>query len=165
MMKDRQATILNQLKTHGLKRTPQRLAIVDVLVEHTPLHPSADFVYHEAKKKVRGLSLSTVYYTLNELSRHGIIRTLEFDKMENRYEGNLENHANLICTECGRIEDYAKPLPILADEVERMGVATVGCGVSVWRGVWVNARWDAKRRDAAQSRKKSTFAEHVFALR
>ena len=118
MMKDRQTTILNQLKTHGLKRTPQRLAIVDVLVEHTPLHPSADFVYHEAKKKVRGLSLSTVYYTLNELSRHGIIRTLEFDKMENRYEGNLENHANLICTECGRIEDYAKPLPILADEVE-----------------------------------------------
>jgi Fe2+ or Zn2+ uptake regulation protein len=118
-MKDRQTAILDQLKTHKLKRTPQRVAIVEVLVESAPLHPGADFVYHEAKKKVRGLSLSTVYYTLNELSRHGIIRTLEFDRMENRYEGNLENHANLVCTECGRIEDYAKPLPLLPDEVEQ----------------------------------------------
>lgn len=119
MMRDRKTTILNQLKACRLKHTPQRLAIVDVLVEYTPLHPSADFVYREAKKKVRRLSLSTVYYTLNELSRHGIIKTLEFDRMENRYEGNLENHVNLVCTECGRIEDYAKPLPVLPDEVEQ----------------------------------------------
>ena len=52
------------------------------------------------------MSLSATYATLNELSRHGIIKTLQFDKMENRYEGNLEEHINLICERCKKILDY-----------------------------------------------------------
>jgi Fe2+ or Zn2+ uptake regulation protein len=42
------------------------------------------------KRKRR--ALSTAYATLKELSHHGIIKTLQFDQMENRYEGNLEEH-------------------------------------------------------------------------
>ena len=70
----------------------------------------ARLVYEEAKKKKKSLSLSTTYATLNELSRHGIIKTLQFDKMENRYEGNLEEHINLICERCKKILDYKVPI-------------------------------------------------------
>jgi Fe2+ or Zn2+ uptake regulation protein len=118
-MKDLKTTIFEKLKESGLKLTPQRRAIVEVLIENTPLHPSADFIYKEAKKKVQGISLSTVYYTLNGLSKHGIIKTLEFDRMENRYEGNTSHHLNLICLRCGNIRDYRKSLPIPAQEVEK----------------------------------------------
>jgi len=52
------------------------------------------------------LSLSTPYATLNEFSRRGIIKTLQFDKTEDRYEGNLEEHINLICERCRKILDY-----------------------------------------------------------
>jgi Fur family transcriptional regulator, peroxide stress response regulator len=98
--------IIQQLRDSGLKTTPQRLAIIEVLLEKRGLHPGARLVYQEAKKKRKRLSLSTTYATLNELSRHGIIKTLQFDKMEDRYEGNLEEHINLICERCKKIIDY-----------------------------------------------------------
>ena len=103
----------------GLKITPQRLAIIDVLVERRDLHPGARLIYEEARKKKRSLSLSTTYATLDELSRHGIIKTLQFDKMENRYEGNLEEHINLICEGCRKIVDYKTPFAVDQREVAK----------------------------------------------
>jgi Fe2+ or Zn2+ uptake regulation protein len=105
-------SIIKQLRERGLKVTPQRMAIIEVLIEKRDFHPGARLVYKEAKKKKRSLSLSTAYATLNELSRHGIIKTLQFDKMENRYEGNLEEHINLICERCKKILDYKVPITV-----------------------------------------------------
>jgi Fur family transcriptional regulator, peroxide stress response regulator len=107
-------SIIKQLKEKGLKVTPQRLAIIEVLVEQRSLHPGARLIYKEAKKRKKSLSLSTTYATLNELSRHSIIKTLQFDKMENRYEGNLEEHINLICERCKKILDYK--IPVIVDQ-------------------------------------------------
>jgi len=112
-------SIIKKMREKGLKLTPQRLAIVDVLVEKTPLHPSASMVYREVKKQTRGISLSTVYATLNELSRQGIVKMLEFDRMENRFEGNLTDHINLICKGCGKIMDFQSPISIDPKEIGR----------------------------------------------
>jgi Fur family peroxide stress response transcriptional regulator len=106
--------MIEKLRDRGLKITPQRRAIIDILVEQRPLHPSAPQVFREAEKKGKPLSLSTVYATLHEFSRHGLIKTLEFDQMENRYEMNLEEHINLICEGCGKIIDY--PVPPSVDQ-------------------------------------------------
>jgi Fe2+ or Zn2+ uptake regulation protein len=111
--------LIKKMREKGLKLTPQRLAIVDVLEEKNLLQPSARIIYDAPKRKTRGVSLSTVYFTLNELSKHGIIKTLEFDKMENRYEGNLTDHVNLVCKECHGIIDYKVPVPIDPREVTR----------------------------------------------
>ena len=112
-------SIIAQLKERGLKVTPQRMAIIEVLIEQRNLHPGARLVYEEAKKKKKSLSLSTAYATLNELSRHGIIKTLQFDRMENRYEGNLEEHLNLICEKCKKILDYKVPVAIDQREIAK----------------------------------------------
>lgn len=118
-MEDLKATILKKFKESGLKLTSQRLAIIEVLMENTSLHPSANLIYQEAKKKVKSLSLSTVYSTLNELSKHGIIKMLEFDRMENRYEANTTEHINLICKGCKKIMDYKPPFIIDTDEIAK----------------------------------------------
>ena len=99
-------SMISQMRKKGLKVTPQRLAIIDVLIEQGDSHPRASLIYKKAKKKKKSLSLSTAYATLNEFSRHGIIKTLQFDSVENRYEGNLEEHLNLVCERCGKILDY-----------------------------------------------------------
>ena len=112
MSKITKESIIKQLRERGLKVTPQRMAIIEVLIEKRDFHPGARLVYKEAKKKKRSLSLSTAYATLNELSRHGIIKTLQFDKMGNRYEGNLEEHINLICERCKKILDYKVPIAV-----------------------------------------------------
>jgi Fe2+ or Zn2+ uptake regulation protein len=111
--------LIKKMREKGLKLTPQRLAVVDVLVEKNLLHPNARSIYDAAKRRTRGLSLSTVYFTLNELSKHGIIKTLEFDKMENRYEGNVTDHINLVCKECHRITDYKIPIVVDPRKVNR----------------------------------------------
>jgi Fe2+ or Zn2+ uptake regulation protein len=112
-------SIIKQLRERGLKITPQRMAIIEVLTEQGDLHPGARLVYEEAKKKKRSLSLSTAYATLNELSRHGIIKTLQFDRMENRYDGNLKEHINLICERCKKILDYKVPIAVDQREVAK----------------------------------------------
>lgn len=110
---------LKELKEKGLKITPQRLAIIEVLAAMGKLHPSANAVYREAKKIRKSLSLSTTYAVLNQLSAHGIIKTLQFDTTENRYEENLEEHVNLICEACGKILDYEVSTPADHGEVEK----------------------------------------------
>ncbi len=111
--------MIKKMREKGLKLTSQRLAIIDVLIEKNLLHPSASLIYNEAKRRTSGLSLSTVYFTLNELSKHGIIKMLEFDKMENRYEGNVTDHINLVCKGCHGIIDYKTPVVIDSREVIR----------------------------------------------
>ena len=111
-------SIIERLKEKGLSITSQRLAIIDVLVEQGHIHPGASFIYREARKTHKSLSLSTTYATINEFIRYGIIKALEFDGRENRCEGNLGDHINLICNRCGKIIDYRAPV-----YVDRMDVA------------------------------------------
>lgn len=109
--------MIGKLRERGLKVTPQRLAIIDVLIAKRFLHPSASQVFSEAVKRISHLSLSTVYGALQAFSRHGLIKTLEFDHVENRYEVNLEEHINLICEVCGRIIDYRGPQSVDQREI------------------------------------------------
>jgi Fur family transcriptional regulator, peroxide stress response regulator len=111
--------LIRQLREKGLKITPQRLAIVDALVENRELHPGTNLIYAEALKRTKRVSLSTVYATLGEFSQQGLIKSLEFDRMENRYEGNLEEHINLVCRRCGKITDYPLPPSGLAKDIAR----------------------------------------------
>ena len=117
--KSMRESVIKKLKEKGLKLTSQRLAIIEVLIDKTPIHPSADLIYQEARKTGKRLSLSTVYATLNELSKHGIIKMLEFDRMENRYEANTTEHINLICKGCKKIMDYKPPLIIDTHEISK----------------------------------------------
>ncbi len=112
-------SIVKAFRERGLKITPQRIAIIEVLMEKNDDHPGAGAIYREARKKRRSVSLSTVYATLGELSRRGIIKKLQFDQMENRYEGNLEEHVNLICNGCGKIIDYEAPVSLDPVKVAR----------------------------------------------
>ena len=111
--------LVRQLREKGFKISPQRKAIVEALVDNRLLHPGAHLIFEEARKKTKSLSLSTVYATMGEFSQHGFIKSLEFDRMDNRYEGNLDEHVNLICKRCGKIEDY--PLPALIEPEDIVG--------------------------------------------
>jgi Fe2+ or Zn2+ uptake regulation protein len=111
--------LVGQLKEKGLKITPQRLAIIDVLVESCDRHPGVTLIFNEARKKARRISLSTVYATLKEFSENGLIVQMEFDRMENRYDGNLSDHVNLICKRCGTIVDYHIPATLEPKDIAR----------------------------------------------
>lgn len=119
MKKINKADLIGQLKEKGLKITPQRLAIIDALVDNCDTHPGASRIYSEARKKAKRVSLSTVYATLKDFSESGLIKQLEFDRMENRYDGNLSEHINLICRRCGNVVDYRLPANLEPKDIAR----------------------------------------------
>ena len=110
---------IGQLREKGFKITPQRLAIIDAFVENQLKHPGATLIYREARKKLKNISLSTVYATLKEFSENGLIKALEFDRMENRYDGDLSEHINLVCKKCGAISDFYLPSSIEPKDIMR----------------------------------------------
>lgn len=110
---------IQKLREKGLKATPQRIAVIEAFERFRGLHPSAFQIHAEAKRKVPKLSLSTTYATIKELARLHLIKTLQFDRTENRYESDLTEHINLICGGCGCIIDYEIPDPAVRAEVAR----------------------------------------------
>ena len=103
------------LRKAGYRITGPRKAIVEYLVS-TLEHPGAYRVFEEVKKVHPGLSLATVYNTLHVLTINGLIEMLTF-KEDNRYEVNLSFHINLICTSCGRIQDFEAGTHMSPEEV------------------------------------------------
>jgi Fe2+ or Zn2+ uptake regulation protein len=112
-------SFIARLRQKGLKVTPQRIALIEALEKIELLHPSVHQIHREAKKKAPNLSLSTTYAALKEFSRLHMIKTLQFDRAENRYESDLSDHANLICEECGNIIDFDPLDPALRTKIAR----------------------------------------------
>ena len=111
--------ILRQLKDKGVRFTPQRQAILEFLLR-TDTHPTAEDIYQFVKAKFPGVSLGTIYNTLNMLKEHGHILELSYGDMSSRFDGNSKNHYHVVCIECGRVVDYQRPLIQLEQEAEEM---------------------------------------------
>jgi Fur family peroxide stress response transcriptional regulator len=110
--------LIKNLREKGYKLTPQRLEIVGLLSKDTT-HASAMDIFKKVRKRAPQISMSTVYYTLDILKKEGLIRELEFYAKDNRYDINVSNHLNLICTKCGKIEDFMQQLPVSSQAVEK----------------------------------------------
>ena len=115
--KDIELKLMTGLREKGYKLTPQRREIIRVLSQDTS-HPGAMDIFQRVRKKAPRISMSTVYYTLDMLKKEGLIRELEFYDRDNRYDINVSNHVNLICRQCGKIEDFDGKLTVPAKRVE-----------------------------------------------
>ena len=75
----------------GLKITPQRLAVYQILVQSKD-HPSAEVLYRKIREQMPNISLDTVNRTLLTLANIGVAFTVEGSGDVRRYDGNMENH-------------------------------------------------------------------------
>ncbi|MEG0641934.1 MAG: Fur family transcriptional regulator [Clostridium sp.] len=98
-----------QMKLQGYKLTPQRRAVLDVVVEHEGKHLSTEEVYDIVKKGCPEIGLATVYRTLQLLEKIGVVCKLNFDDGCNRYElvhsNEIHQHHHLICKLCCSVEE------------------------------------------------------------
>ena len=92
-----------RLKQLGIRLTPQRLAIAEVVVNSGD-HPSVKEIYERVKAFFPYVTLATVYSTLDVLETAAIVRELPFQR-QSRYDANLSPHANLVCVNCGTVVD------------------------------------------------------------
>ncbi len=92
------------LKSKGLKVTPQRLAIFNVLY-HTTSHPSAETIYNSLQETYPTMSLATVYKTLDCFKKNNLVRELNVGEDSFRYDVVVDSHPHLICVECHKVSD------------------------------------------------------------
>ena len=78
--------------------------IINKIVCSTKTHPTADWIYLEAKKKIKNISLGTVYRNLKSLEDLGSIKLI-YDQNQVKYDGNTDHHHHLKCSECGVLID------------------------------------------------------------
>lgn len=120
-MEHRLDRIKKQLHAQSYKLTPQREAIVRVLLEREEDHLSAEEIYLLVKEIAPEIGLATVYRTLDLLSELKIVDKINFgdgvSSYDLRKEGAKHFHHHLVCTECGSVEEIVDDL---LEDVEKI---------------------------------------------
>ncbi len=91
-------------RQHGLSRTVQRRTIFEALLDRED-HPTADQVYDLVKRRIPGVSLTTVYRVLDTLVEMGVISKLCHAGGTVRFDPKMHQHHHLVCVQCERILD------------------------------------------------------------
>ena len=92
------------LHERGHRVTPQRLVIHRAL-RSLATHASAEQVLSEVDDRVPGVSLPTVYATLELLEELGLARRVGPVGGRVLFDPRTDEHAHLVCARCGRVED------------------------------------------------------------
>lgn len=88
----------------GRKLTPQRQLIFSLL-HNNRSHPTAESLFGAASARMPGISLRTVYQTLNELAEMGELQLIDLGGGGMRFDPNVDDHHHAVCVVCGKIRD------------------------------------------------------------
>ncbi len=97
--------IIASLKSCSLKVTPQRMAVMDGVI-NLKNHPTAENLIDYIKTNHPNIATGTVYKTLDTLVKNNLIKRVKTDSDIMRYDAVSERHHHLYCIESDRIEDY-----------------------------------------------------------
>ncbi len=97
--------IRSALTTHGLKVTPQRIAVYRALLE-LGNHPDTDQIIAQVTKVHPTISPGTIYKTLDLFAEYGIIVRIKTDTGRMRFDHRTGHHHHLYDKTNDRIEDF-----------------------------------------------------------
>jgi len=120
------------LRAGGHRVTAQRLVLHRVLQE-LGTHATAEEVLQAAAPRLPGLSLPTVYASLDLLARLGVARRIDGAGAAALYDPRPEPHHHFFCRSCGRVLDVDAELDTRALDraASREGLAVDGVDVTL----------------------------------
>ena len=92
------------LKEKGMKLTPQRMAIIDVVHDNAE-HVTAEEIIAAVQLRMPQVDKSTVYRTLEILEKAGCIYKSEFGEQYIYHHAEEDHHHHLVCSKCGKTVD------------------------------------------------------------
>lgn len=96
---------------HSIRCTRQREEIYSTL-RACDTHPTAEELFSSVRRAQPGMSLATVYNTLDVFTRHGLCRRLACPSGAGspcRYDADLSDHSHLVTTD-GHVRDIPEEL-------------------------------------------------------
>jgi Fur family transcriptional regulator, peroxide stress response regulator len=100
--------IKQSLQGAGIKATLPRIGIYQLLSTFKH-HPSAEELYQKVSKKYPGVSLATIYKTLEVLVQNKLVNKVVTDEDKVRYDFRTDQHIHLYCQKTNKITDYEDP--------------------------------------------------------
>lgn len=94
------------LLNKNIKPSHHRIRIFQYLGEDEN-HPTVEMIYKDLIDEIPTLSKTTVYNTLKLLVEANLVKVLNIDDVESRYDITTENHGHFRCKSCGNIYDFA----------------------------------------------------------
>ena len=94
-----------KLSEYGLKLTPQRTAIYD-LIRDSKEHPTVDQIYKRIRKQLPNISFDTVYRTMLKFSEVGLVNMTERYGENMRFDPRVDQHHHFHCIKCLKIIDF-----------------------------------------------------------
>ena len=101
---EKKMPITERLATSGLRLTPQREHVYNVLLGDRD-HPTAEQVFLRAKKAMPDISMATVYNCLDALVTSGLVKQVNLDRGATRFCPNMHEHCHFYCESCGGVYD------------------------------------------------------------
>jgi Fe2+ or Zn2+ uptake regulation protein len=98
------AELTAAFRQQGLKVTPQRQLLFRLLHDNAT-HPTAESLFQVAGEVMPGISLRTVYQTLNDLASMGELHVVNVGQGSNRFDPNVDHHHHAVCEQCGEMRD------------------------------------------------------------
>lgn len=95
--------------------TIQRKAILRAFEAAGRTHPTAETLYHLAKKELPRISMGTVYRNLSDMSDRGEVLRIPVADGPDRFDRNLSRHDHAICRVCGRLFDLPAGVVYIPD--------------------------------------------------
>jgi Fur family peroxide stress response transcriptional regulator len=105
--------IKRSLAGGGLRCTPQRYAVMTVLMERH-WHPTAAEIFEAVNRVDPCSSRATTYNNLRDLVQAGLVREVAVEGRAARFDAKDVRHHHFICDRCGKVEDidwYDVPRP------------------------------------------------------
>ncbi len=122
------ALLRRTLQENGHRYTDQRAAVFK-LVASSRVHPTAEDVFLGVRTEVPGISLATVYKSLETLVSCGLAKKLNPADGSARFCGRTEPHHHARCLACGGVSDVSGELgdgEITALRLQAKGFHLVG---------------------------------------
>ena len=99
-------TVLDLLRSRGLRMTPQRRAIVSEIMSYEGhINPAA--VARRVRERVPGVNPSTVYRTLDLLEELGVLSHAHLEAGPEYHRWSDGQHVHLTCSRCGSEESLS----------------------------------------------------------
>jgi Fur family transcriptional regulator, iron response regulator len=93
------------LRRASLRPTRQRVALASLLFGNGDRHVTAEILHEEAVKAGEKVSLATVYNTLHQFERAGLLREIAIGGQRAYFDTNISNHNHFFVESEGRLID------------------------------------------------------------
>ena len=101
--------ILDMMLKAGVRPSAQRIAVLGY-VANGRTHPAADEIYKALSPQFPSLSLTTVYNSLKVLADAGLVKELQIEAANRRFDlAPQPHHSHFMCRKCGKIFDMPYP--------------------------------------------------------